>query len=53
MVETLLAGESTKDEDSDVNEDQVEALTKKLKAAGLAEAAVKRNQVDQDNQLVK
>jgi hypothetical protein len=35
MVESLIAGDTTRDDDSDPDEDQAEALQKKLKAAGL------------------
>jgi hypothetical protein len=36
LVESLMSGDTTRDDDSDPDEDQAEALKKKLKAAGLA-----------------
>lgn len=39
MMEQMLAGETTKDEDSDPEEDQTEALLKKLKSAGITKDA--------------
>ena len=53
-VEQLVSGETTKDEDSDdPEEDQIEALKKKLEQAGLKDAAVRRDKkVSEENELV-
>jgi len=51
MVESLMAGETTRDDDSDPDEDQAEALSKKLNAAGLGESSKKVT--DQASELVR
>jgi hypothetical protein len=43
MVESLMAGDTTRDDESDPDEDQTEALAKKLSAAGLSNASKKVN----------
>ena len=51
MVESLMAGETTRDDDSDPDEDQAEALSKKLNAAGLS--ASSKKVTDQASELVR
>lgn len=47
-----MQGDTPREEDSDADEDQIEALKKKLESVGLKDASIKRNQVG-DSQLVK
>lgn len=47
LVESLMAGESTQDADSDPDEDQAEALIKKLSAAGLTTKKVGESELVQ------
>lgn len=46
LVESLMAGDSTRDDDSDPDEDQASALMRKLKAAGIGK-------VSEESQLVQ